>query len=243
MDLVTVRALYNDREIAFRLEWDDRTKNTIHQELGSVTLEAFTTALGTYPRLHSPEPPKETLRDAAALQFPVKIPDGPVKPHFFLGDSGRPVNLWVWKADWQEDPSHATPVEELNAAGYKNVPSVQPPKSQTVQGRGVYEDGQWKVVMKRSLATEDPANDIQFEGGRLIPIAVHVWDGANGEKGLRRSISSWGYVLLATKTPPSVYAYTLGGVILAIGLEFWLIRRVRQPGGEPHGPTAPAAKG
>lgn len=134
------------------------------------------------------------LRDAAAIQFSVKIPEGPEKPHFFLGNPGKPVNLWTWKADGQGDRARATPVEEGNATGYKTPFTVQPPGSQNVQGKGVWSNGRWKVVMKRTLLPKDPDKDVPFERGKLIPLAFHAWDGSNGETGLQRSISSPGTI-------------------------------------------------
>ena len=35
--------------------------------------------------------------------------------------------------------------------------------------------------MRRPLKTEDAKGDIQFEIGKLIPIAFAVWDGSNSD--------------------------------------------------------------
>ena len=102
---------------------------------------------------------------------------------------------------------------------------IQPPEGQQIKGKGVWKDGVWKVVIKRPLLTEDK-NDIQFEKGKFIPLALNVWDGSNGEHNLLMSLSSWHYVILETTVPMSVYLYTLLG-IAGLGLgEFWLVRRV-----------------
>ena len=82
-------------------------------------------------------------------------------------------------------------------------------------------------MIKRPLTTKDVANDVQFAPGQLIPVAVHVWDGANGETGLRRTISSWYFVVLRTGLSPRVYIYTGMAILLIAGLEFWLIRKTR----------------
>ncbi len=240
VDLVTVRSLFNDKEIGFLMEWDDRSKdikNDVVPELTPVSTETSKaegeakSPYPTYPVLYPPTKDNKfvpyNFRDAALIQFPVKLSESSEKPHFFLGDSSHPVNLWYWMADKNEDPQ-ANPVEEQNANGYKSPLKVQPPDSQNAQGRGRFSNGRWRVVMKRALATKDTANDIQFEGGKLIPVAFHVWDGFNGESGLQRSISSWSFVLLEEPIPLKVYLYTVAGIILAVGLEFWAIRRVRQ---------------
>lgn len=224
--MVTVRSVYNDQEIAFHLQWDDRIKNETHQESEMTAKWEVADFSVTYPVLYPPTVRIRNLRDAAALQFPVKIPEGPVKPHFFLGDTGKPVNLWHWKADTRT-------VEELNAAGYKSPSKLQPPASRQAGGQAVFEDGQWRLVLKRPLTTEDTAHDIQFAPGRLIPVAVHVWDGTNGETGLRRAISSWYFVVLETTVPPRVYLMTVLAIGVTAGLEAWLVRRTKRKSEKP----------
>jgi len=141
------------------------------------------------------------------------------------GDSAHPVNLWHWRADWQEDDEdHA--VREENVAGYKTPPKTQSSSVQQARGRGVFDDGRWTVVLKRALRTKD-TGDVQLETGRLIPMAVNVWNGANEEFGLRRTVSSWYFVLLEKPQSLSVYILPILGFFLAIGLEFWAIRRTK----------------
>ncbi len=66
---IMVRSMYNNENIAFLLEWDDTTNEQ-----------------------------SEVYSDAVALQFPAKIPDGAQKPYFAMGESGKSVVLWHWKA-------------------------------------------------------------------------------------------------------------------------------------------------
>lgn len=221
VSIVSVRSVYNDKEIAFRLEWNDRVKNETHQENELTAKWEVADFSATYPVLYPPTVRLRNLRDAAALQFPAKIPETSVKPHFFLGDAGKPVNLWHWKADIQM-------AEELNAAGYKNPAKLQPPASQEVKGQAVFEDGQWRLILRRPLTTQDAANDIQFVPGQVIPIAVHVWDGVNGETGLRRTISSWYSVVLEAPVSPRVYVASVLAIGMTAGLEVLLIRRTKR---------------
>jgi len=230
VDLVLIKSVYNDKDIAFWLEWDDRTQNVTNQDNERTQKMEAADFSATYPVLYPSSVRLRGMRDAVALQFPVKIPQGPEKPHFFLGDTGKPVNLWHWKADLQK-------VEELNAKGYKTPSSIQPPDSQEATGQGVFNDGVWRVVLKRPLATKDVANDIQFITGQLIPVAVHVWDGANGETGLRRAISSWYFVVLQTVVPAWVYLFTVFAVAVTVGVEVWLVRRSKASAGLEQGET------
>jgi mono/diheme cytochrome c family protein len=220
---VHLRALYNGKEIAFLIEWNDRTKNSVHTGPKEATPEEVA---DTYPVIDLSKRPEAVLRDAVALQFPVMIPTGPEKPHFFRGEPGKLVNLWHWKSDWQEDANKPSPIEELNAAGYKHPPTPQPAEGQQVRGKGVWRHGRWQVVLRRALRTKDK-DDIQFEQGGFIPVAVQVWDGSNNEVELKMSLSSWYYLLIEMPTPYRVYTYSLAVVILAIGLELWLVRKVK----------------
>ncbi len=236
VDLITVRSLYNDKAVAFLLEWEDRFKDTVHREEPLPVKD-------TYAKF---APDKErALRDAIEIQFPVRIPEGADRPHFFLGQPGKPVSLWRWNADWNEDPHRKTPVEELSATGPRNPVAPQPPEGQEVMGRGVWRDGRWRVVMMRPLAAKDREKDIAFEAGRMIPIAFHVWDGSNGERGLQGAISSWQFLVLETPTPASVYLYAFLAIVGGFGAELWLIRRARSrpapPSREPSAELAGAA--
>lgn len=191
IDLVEVKSYSSDHEIAFLLQWDDRT----------ATKEAV-------------------FQDGVALQFPTKTLEGPVKPHFFMGEPGKSVNLWQWEAGRD---SLAT---EFVASGFKAV-EMQPDTNQRVKATARWKEGRWKVVLRRSLRTEDPV-DVQFEKGRLIPIAFSAWDGDNREIGLRKSLSSWYYLVLEPSRPAQVYLYALLGVLVTVNLELWLMRKARQ---------------
>jgi mono/diheme cytochrome c family protein len=225
IDLMEVRAVYNDKEIAFHLMWDDRRADLTHQEPPAPPVpgsEGYT----TYPVMYPPENRPVGYRDAVAVQMAVKIPNSPELPHFVAGSSDKPVNLWQWKADWNEDTSKPTPVEMLISKGHKKP--AEPTKIQNVMGKGVFADGQWKAVLKRPLVSDDPATVTSIEEGKAIPVAFHAWNGMNGEVGFQRSISSWAFLVIEKEIPKSAYGYTVGFMLLAIGLEFFIIRKVKK---------------
>ncbi|MFQ5851233.1 MAG: c-type cytochrome [Candidatus Binatia bacterium] len=219
VDLISVRSLYNKGAIVFLMEWDDRFKDAVHRE-------ELVSVKDTYAK---PDPKKKwILRDAIEIQFPLKIPQGADRPYFFLGQPDEPVNLWRWKADWNEDARRDSAVEELNAMGPTKPVLSQPPESQQVIGRGVWKDGRWKVIMMRPLVGKDQGKDIDFEVGRMIPIAFHVWDGSNGERGYQCAISSWGYLLMESPILWWTYLYVVMGAMVAAVGEWWLVKRVRK---------------
>ncbi len=77
---VEVRGIHNGKVIFFGINWSDATKND-----RAIKHEQF--------------------RDAVALMFPIDIvkisPETPFSPR--MGDRGKPVNIWQWKADWERD--------------------------------------------------------------------------------------------------------------------------------------------
>ncbi len=232
VDLVIVRAVYNDKEIGFLFEWSDRFKDASHKKDTEVNFEAYQASLSAKPAgYHSYVKPREiprdidNFRDSVAIQFPVKLMEGTEKPHFVRGDSSNGVNLWVWKSELQEEGK--PPVEDSNVNGFQKPFTPQPKDGQQVKSAGIWKDGVWKVVVVRPLTTSDK-NDVQFEKGKFIPFALNAWDGSNGEHGLAMSVSSWNYILLETPTPARVYIYAFAGMALVGGIEILLVRRNRK---------------
>lgn len=79
VELVKVRALHNGQWVVFRLEWSDPTQDLI--------------------------PTAGRSSDAAALQFPL-APNGDV-PDAAMGQQGKGVRIWYWKAVWQDDAARS----------------------------------------------------------------------------------------------------------------------------------------
>ncbi len=224
VDLITIKALYNDADIAFLMEWSDRFQDTEHNE--ELEFKVPSSYKGYVSWEDIPRKPGN-FRDSVALQFPVSLPDGTKKPHFFRGDAGNPANVWVWKADMHSQGKPAA--EEAIARGYKQPLKPQSQEEQQLSSKAVWKEGRWSVVMRRPLSTQDK-NDTQFVKGVFIPFALNAWDGSNGEHGLIMSLSSWYYLFLDAPTPPKVYAYALIGVVLCGLGEVYLVRLVGRNG-------------
>jgi DMSO reductase family type II enzyme heme b subunit len=71
IDLLAVRAVYDGREVAFHLTWDDPTSS---QPDG-----------------------KQVFADAVSLQFPPRITAGTERPYFLMGDATDAVYLLRWE--------------------------------------------------------------------------------------------------------------------------------------------------
>ncbi|HHY57583.1 MAG TPA: hypothetical protein GYA08_19330 [Chloroflexi bacterium] len=207
---ITVRALHNNAEIAFLLEWQDATRN-------DTTLRV------------------DDFRDSVAIQFPV----GEGQPFYCMGQQGGDVNIWHWKADWQASliaqqnlqttypnlavdqypftepaeniylaayadrnyltaeaagnylalPTHGSPVEDLVAGGFGTL-TTQPLAGQNVRGFGEWRDGVWRVIFSREL-TSTEAEDVMLAPEKLYAVAFAAWDGANQERNGSKSTSQW----------------------------------------------------
>ena len=83
------------------------------------------------------------------------------RPYFLMGDSARPTDLWYWR----NDTGTAVLVQ---TTGYK---SFQPGNNAGgIQSQGLFDDGQYRVVMKRALQTKNADKEIQFAIGRFLTI-------------------------------------------------------------------------
>ena len=208
-DRTTVRVLFNDKDIAIRVDVDDRTYSVPGDKLEKQY------------RLDEGEP----TRDAIAVQWPREIPQTSEKPWFRHGDKKHAVNMWYWAAPSVEPKSGATAMI-LDAKGPDGPPTPRKDSS-ALKTRGVWKDGRWQVVFKRSLKTQD-GQDLQFENGRYIPVAFANWDGLAGQKGSRHTFTSWYWVRLSA--PPDMaklYGLPIGAGLLA-GLLFLGLARAQR---------------
>lgn len=212
-DSLALRVLYNDHEIAFLLELDDRT----HSRPGDPEAEKTQdTDLKLYP-------------DAFAIQFPQREAHAtaPVveKPMFRHGDAKHSTTIWYWNAGSVEPPM-APYLKVLNGNGVDQ--KLHPhPADAGLTASGDWANGRWRVMFKRKLQPAE-VNDVVFAEGKFIPLSFANWDGSNGEAGSKHVLSAWYWLLL----PPPVHPLYLYVLPLAIGLGIfgaglWLARRGR----------------
>jgi DMSO reductase family type II enzyme heme b subunit len=93
--------------------------------------------------------------------------------------------------------------------------------------------GVWRVVFSRALTTTDK-EDVQIQTGTFPNVAFAVWDGKKlesgdlKETGSQKAISSWWYFNAEPPPDYSIYLYGLMAVVLAAGVEFVIIRKVKK---------------
>ena len=157
--------------------------------------------------------------DRLALQFPMEIPEGADKPYFLMGDARNPVYVWSWE-------STGSGALEGDARGIGTV-APQGADGQSLTTDVAFAAGQWSVVFRRALQTDDPG-DLQFRTAEAVPIGFAAWDGDNGESGNRASISSWYYVFLQESTPATVVVAPLIATLLTAGLGVFVVAQAQK---------------
>ena len=213
IDAVRVKAVHDGQRLAFRLEWNDTTR-----DVGGVNLTTFP--------------------DGAALE----LATGANPPLFAMGAPGEMVNIWHWKALWDEDkrefqdvgtafphmvadayygaekgwragplddttyrpaakvnnplasPNRTTVVEDANAAGPGTFTS-QAADKQTIQGISRWAKGIWRLQLSRNLKSTN-AKDVSLHAGTRASVAFAVWDGSAGDRNGQKSVSIWNTLIL-----------------------------------------------
>lgn len=232
---VWVKSFYNNEEIAFWLEWDDRTQSRAEGENlpPPMNVADLTVPVAYYANKHvfsevMPEVYPDTWKglprpviynDAVAIQFPAKwetlVP--PERPFFIHGDPLKAVDLWKWESNGKAVAYTGHGVDKVEA------------RSDTIlKAEGaVFKNGVWRVIIKRPLKTEDKERDVQFEQGKYIPIAFQAWDGDNGEAGARMALSAWYYLILQPPIPTTAFIYPPIAILAMVGIQWWVIRKAK----------------
>jgi len=201
---LTVRALYNEFEIALLLEVNDRTESIP----GGAVMSFF--ASGDDRTMYS---------DALAVQFPKEgaYSSAPLdKPLFRHGDAAHGTTIWYWNAGSADPATDARAVlYDANGSDERLVPRAAPG---ALAASGRWQDGRWRVVMKRPRFSEDGSGDIEFPEGQLIPISFANWDGNNAEVGSRHTFTNWYWLLL----PPETNLAALTGIPAGLAVATFL---------------------
>lgn len=207
---IRVQAITDGKEVAFRLEWVDKSKNEASVPHGFI--------------------------DACAVQIPAVTADPLPAPQ--MGETGRTVQISYWRADWQAivegradeitglypnaKPDHypfeakplendpeakrraalrysparalgnqrqgprEQPVEDLIAEGPGTLTPAPAPVS---KGKGTKTRDGWAVVIVRPVPEG-------FTKERPTQIAFAVWEGSHGETGARKMRTGWVNMIL-----------------------------------------------
>ncbi len=207
LQALVVRALFDGKQAALLLEWDDAAADAIESTA--------------------------TFRDAVAVMVPAA--SGALPP-IFMGAPGSPVHVLHWKASWQRDvdegfqdvekayprwhddvypgyglvaalglsgevaaPFHpgraahnelsrstrTSPVEQLVAEGFGTLTTAP---TQVARGRGVHDGKRWRVALGTPI---DDKSFPPLSAGKRQPVSFAVWEGANKQVGGRKHYANW----------------------------------------------------
>lgn len=213
VDGVWVQALHDGQEVVVRVSWSDpnRSPDADWADWKSQVVSLMGPKEG--------DPPDEgATPDQLMLQFPMQMPEGMERPYFMRGDNRRPVYLWTWRSD-----TDGALEGEARGIGTETYPS----DGQDLTSDAAHQDGQWQVMFRRSLVTEDPG-DLDFVTGQAIPLAFFAWDGDNGESGTRGAVSSWYFLFLQEATPATVFIAPAVAMMLTGVLGLFVVGRAQK---------------
>ncbi|MCS6902708.1 MAG: ethylbenzene dehydrogenase-related protein [Candidatus Bipolaricaulota bacterium] len=200
-----VRVLHNGRQIAFLTEWADATPDR-----ESAQVDRFSDAVALQFPYQSDAQPSPFMGDArhavniwqwqAAWQR--DIDEGglaDVDRAYPPYASEVPYGIYVGRdvGNWRSQRDHKTPIENLIAQGWGTLTHQE---QQHVLGKGVWENGRWKVVFLRALQT-GLMGDASFIAGQKLSVNFAVWDGAQSERGARKSVSLFWHELQLDPLP------------------------------------------
>lgn len=199
---VEVRAVYDSAMVALLVSWHDMAADRAGEN-SPAALPASDT--GSAPAAGRP--------DAVAVQIPAQPQSGAAKPYFLSGDKKHPVLIAF--ADMGSGK-----IREYLAKGKGSMAERGSPA--TADAR--YADGEWSVVFR---FPRRPQGGAELAAGGFSPIAFSVWDGAQGEAGERRGITSW-YSLYLKPPAENPYLPAAGraaAVFAVCGAIVWAARR------------------
>ncbi|MCC6502264.1 MAG: c-type cytochrome [Deltaproteobacteria bacterium] len=195
---VSVKALYNDGEAAFLIEWDDPTNSMPWDQ------KALEIADG------------DLFPDSVAVQFPSGQLKPGDRPYFGMGGP-KPVTIWQWKGP--ESIEEGQRARIIDAKGVKNI--NQRLADGLLTANGIYDNGRWRVVIKGPLKGSD--KDPVFEEGGFTPVAFALWDGSNGDTGGRHLMTGWQWMTFEKQGEGPSYLWPVAaGVIVFCGEMLWL---------------------
>lgn len=198
-----VKAAHNGQWLAVLIEWPDATKNDriVADQFGDqVAIQFPVDSKGEtpLPMMGNPKGRVNILQWRAAFQrdieqgppqvtdlYPYTLVD--LYPDQVLRTTDARPYSGALGMDNPVSRAKESPVLDQMAEGFSTM-TVKP--DQHADGKGVWKNGIWRVVITMPLATES-ANAPRFTPGNSSFAAFAVWDGEKREVGGRKSWSGW----------------------------------------------------
>jgi mono/diheme cytochrome c family protein len=216
VDGVWVQALHDGEELAMRLVWHDPSRSP------DPAWESWRALLAEHLEPREGDAGAGSPPDAFTVQFPATMPEGRELPYFLGGSTREPVYVWRWQSDRQG-------IDEALGRGLDQVEPL-PSGAGAPRSTAEFEAGEWRLVIRRPLAAEDPERRLAMPQGEAIPMAFFARDGSSGEVGNRGSLSSWYYLYLDRPVPTTVYTVPIAAALLTALLGVVMVRRAQSAG-------------
>jgi hypothetical protein len=201
---LTVKAAHNGQWLAVLLEWKDPTKSDriVLDEFGDqVAVELpvhYTKEALPSPMMGNPGGRVNIWQWRAAFQHDIEKGEPTVRdlyPHTHVdlypdevlrAIDARPYTGALGVDNPISRPRHSAVLDQM-AEGWGTM-TVHP--EQNADGKGVWRDGIWRVVITHPLVTASE-HHMRLQPGDETVIAFAVWDGGNREVGARKAWSAW----------------------------------------------------
>jgi hypothetical protein len=201
---LTVKAAHNGQWLAVLLEWKDPTKNDriILDEFGDqVAVELpvhYKKDALPNPMMGNPGGRVNIWQWRAAFQHDIDKGEPTIRdlypntrvdiyPDEMLRTIDARPYMGAMGVDNPISRPKASPVLDQMAEGWGTM-TVHP--EQNADGKGIWKDGLWQVVITHPLVTASEHHMRLQPGGESV-IAFAVWDGGNREVGSRKAWSAW----------------------------------------------------
>ncbi len=202
---ITVKSVNNGTEIAFLLAWEDSTKNqfvSVGKFSDAVAVQIPYTPSNTVPiMMGAPGKRVLILHWTAFRQENIDhgyFDTAKAEPNYWYDWYPHAKAPYKYPADWHSPyalnyiggekvlrkNTVKTPVREVVAEGFGSSTWKD---IQGADGKGVHKDGRWYVVIKRRFVEENTSNP-EWGAGKETFVTFAVWDGANNERGARKSL-------------------------------------------------------
>lgn len=199
---VGVKALHNGDRIAFHIEWGDAEEDVVDamarfRDAVAVQLpvDPVTTPAVTMGQMDQPvhimqwraawqvdvDQGRQGVRDT----FPNMFKDA--TPEELMGqDAARVFYPAVYVDNPMARRDRTAPVADLVAVGFGSLTTQD---EQTADGRGIFVNGRWSVVITSPLAGGE--SKTALSPGLRTVAAFAVWNGSHNNRGSRKQWSNW----------------------------------------------------
>ncbi|HKZ95967.1 MAG TPA: ethylbenzene dehydrogenase-related protein [Hyphomicrobiaceae bacterium] len=202
---LNVRAAHNGQWLAFLIEWADPTKSdriVVDQFGDQVAVEmpsAYKPGDMPNPMMGAPGERMHIMQWRAAFQHDIETSGEPkisdlypyihvdVYPDEVLRATDARAYTGAVGVDNPISRPKRSAVLDQMAEGFGTL-TVEP--EQQSDGRGIWADGRWRVVITHPMAPGDP-NDPSLGPGDQTLAAFAVWEGGAREVGARKAWSNW----------------------------------------------------